>query len=74
MAERITEEQVRVYSLMTNVIARFLLVLLASGVLIAVTAKLIIDPGWPIAAAEGVLSHTVYRVFKHYFPTNGTHD
>ncbi len=62
-------EKAETYALLANVAAKLFLALLTGIVFIAVTAKLILDPQWPIAVVETVLVHTVYRVFEHYFPT-----
>ena len=65
------EDQVRVAELLANIAAKLFLALIAGMVFVAVTIKLILDPSWPMVVAEGLLSGTVYVVFRHYFPAKG---
>ena len=62
-----TEKQIRAWTTLTDLICRLLLTVITSGVFVAISVKLILDPGPWISLSEGFLSGTVYVMFKYYF-------
>ncbi len=65
------ENQARVVELLANVFAKLFLAVLAGLAFAAVTVMLLVNPSWPVAVVDVVLTGTVYVVFKHYFPAKG---
>lgn len=64
------DDQVRVIEIAGNAFGKLILDVFTGIVFLAVSIKLILDPSWPIAVAHGFLDYTVYRVFRHHYPTD----
>lgn len=64
----ISESQIRVYGLLFDVAMKFVLSVVVTLAFIAVTVKLLVDPTWPMAGADGALSLSITTVIRHYFP------
>lgn len=67
--EGLTKEKVEVYKVFGDTVSKFILAMAVALVFIIMSLKLVVDPSWPIAAADAVLGGVVLVVFKHYFPS-----
>lgn len=66
--EGLTKEKAEVYRVFGDTVSKFILAMTVALVFIIASLKLVVDPSWPIAAADMVLGGVVLVVFKHYFP------
>ena len=64
------KEQAEVIQLLADTAVKLFLAIVAALILVTLTVVLVINPSWPIAAAEGVFVGTVFVVYKHYFPAS----
>ena len=63
----VTEQKIRVYTVLADLLFRTLLTLIGSGLWIYLTMALVLHPGYPIAAADSFMSMTFGVMFKYYF-------
>jgi hypothetical protein len=63
----VTDRQIRVYSALLDLFLRLVLTIIASVIFVLFSVKLLRDPSWPMAAADGFLSMTLGAMFKYYF-------
>ncbi|MGX7687165.1 hypothetical protein ACWA1C_08385 [Flectobacillus roseus] len=68
----ITKEQAETYDILTNMALKAFFSVVVIGILITAFCYLVNRTEWsqtvPLAAIEILLTNTVYRAFKHYFP------
>ena len=70
----ISERKIRVYGLLFDVGMKFVLSVVVTIAFVAVTIKLLLNPQWPIAGADGALSLSITTVIRHYFPRRDAGD
>lgn len=64
----INREQAEVVKIVADSLAKLLLAVAVSVVVVLFAVVLAFNPSWPIAAVEGFFGWIARTVYKHYFP------
>ena len=64
----VTEKKIQVYSLLLDMIIKLLFSIVMLAILITITVKFILNPTWPLAAADVGSGGVMGIVVRHYFP------
>jgi hypothetical protein len=62
-----TDAQITLAKIIFGMLMQFFLALVATGIWIGVTIALLLNPHWPMATAESLLTLTLGYVYKYFF-------
>jgi hypothetical protein len=66
----ISREQAEPYEIIGNLLCKMFLVLVASGIFIATSITLIVNPNWYVGVFNCVWAVSIGPVMHHYFPSS----